>query len=70
METSKKLFTKIITNWLYSSINQYKLISKSNYADLQGGQTTFPIKILKNLLEDAKEKRKKSGYFFKTSKSF
>jgi len=55
LETSKKIFTKIINNRLAKTLTSHPILSPLNWAGLPQGNTKEPINIINNILEDARE---------------
>ncbi len=49
---------KILTNRLSRIMAKYGILKGNNFADLPGGSTELPIKIMNMILEDAKENNK------------
>ncbi len=49
---------KIITNRLSRIMAKYVVLKGNNFADISGGSTELPIKIMNMILEDAKENNK------------
>src|ERR1043165_3863333 len=54
IEHTKKLYTKILTNRLSTTLSKYSILNPHNYVALPGNSTNNPIHILNNFLEDAK----------------
>ena len=71
METTRKLFTKIINNRLAQTLADHKILNKSNQAGIPGGRTVYPIHILNNIMEEAREEKKELWLLFQDiSKAF
>ena len=66
LETPKKIFKKILSKRIDKITQESLKIRAWNWAESQGGFTHPPIKILNYALEDAKENKKRFGYYFKT----
>ena len=59
LEHAKKLYTKLLTNWLNNIFTKYEILSFYNYIALPGNSTAIPIHILNNIIEDASCNSKK-----------
>jgi Reverse transcriptase (RNA-dependent DNA polymerase) len=71
METLRKIFTKILTIRLSEILKTNNILSGNNYAGLPGGRTSYPIHILNNTIEDAREHKKELWLLFQDiSKAF
>jgi ribonuclease HI len=64
METLRKIFTKILNDRLAKILSNHQILSQSNWAGLPGGRTAYPIHILNNLMEDAREQNKELWLLF------
>ena len=71
LETSRKCFTKIITNRLSEICKRHNILAGPNYAGLPGESTQEPIQLLNNICEEAREKGKELWICFQdTAKAF
>ena len=71
METTRKCFTKIITNRLSSICKKYNILRGPNFAGLPGESTAEPIQLLNNICEDARENKKELWILFQdTAKAY
>ena len=64
LETTRKCFTKIITNRLSSICKKYNILRGPNFAGLPGESTAEPIQLLNNICEDARENKKELWILF------
>lgn len=64
LECSRKLFFKIITNYLYSKLNEYPILSPYNFAGLPGGNTVSPILSIINLIKHSKDQKEQMWLLF------
>src|SRR5438045_2572659 len=53
IEHIKKLYTKILTNRLSTTLMSKQILSLLNYVALLGNSTSTPIHILNNIIEDS-----------------
>ncbi len=58
METTRKCFTKIITNRMSTLCKEKNILRGPNFAGLPGKSTLEPIQLLNNICEEAREKKK------------
>src|SRR5438552_18432947 len=58
METTRKCFTKIITNRLSTICKEKNILRGPNFAGLPGESTLKPIQLINNICEEAREQRK------------
>ena len=58
METTRKCFTKILTNRISTICKEKNVLRGPNFAELPGESTLEPIQLLNNICEKAKEKQK------------
>ena len=71
LETTRKCFTKIITNRLSSICKKYNILRGPNFAGLPGESTAEPIQLLNNICEDARENKKELWILFQdTAKAY
>ncbi len=54
----RKAVMKIITNRLSHIMAKHAILKGNNFADILGGSTELPIKLMNMILEDAKEEKK------------
>ena len=71
METTRKWFTKIITNRLSAICREKNILRGPNFAGLPGESTLEPIQLLNNICEEAREQKKELWVLFQdTAKAF
>ena len=71
LNTSRKCFTKIITNRLSSICKEHNILAGPNFAGLPEESTQEPIHLLNNIIEEAREKKKELWICFQdTVKTF
>ena len=71
LETTRKLFTKIITSRLSHICKREKILKRPNFAGLPGESTAEPIQLINNICEDARENNKELWILFQdTAKAF
>ena len=71
LETTRKLFTKIITSRLSFICKEKKILKGPNFAGLPGKSTAEPIQLINNICEDARENNKELWILFQdTAKAF
>jgi ribonuclease HI/endonuclease/exonuclease/phosphatase family metal-dependent hydrolase len=71
METTRKCFTKIITNRISTICKMKKVLRGPNFAGLPGESTLEPIQLLNNICEEAREKKKELWILLQdTAKAF
>ena len=58
METTRKCFTKIITNRLSTICKKKSILRGPNFTGLPGKSTLEPIQLINNICEEAREQRK------------
>jgi hypothetical protein len=58
METTRKCFTKIITNRLSIICKERSILRGPNFAGLPGESTLEPIQLINNICEEAREQNK------------
>jgi hypothetical protein len=69
METTRKCFTKIITNRISTICKERKILRGPNFAGLPGESTLEPIQLLNNICEEARKKKRTMDSFTRHSKS-
>ena len=71
METTRKCFTKIITNRLSTICKEKSILRGPNFAGLSGESTLEPIQLINNICEEAREQRKELWILLQdTAKAF
>jgi hypothetical protein len=70
METTRKCFTKIITNRLSTICKEKNILRGPNFAGLPGESTLEPIQLIKIYVKRQENKEKNYGFCSKTCKSF
>jgi hypothetical protein len=71
METTRKCFTKIITNRMSTLCKERNILRGPNFAGLPGESTLEPIQLLNNICEEAREKKKELWILLQdTAKAF
>ncbi|GBB93797.1 hypothetical protein RclHR1_22300004 [Rhizophagus clarus] len=58
LEVIRKIFTKFISTQLSNILQDHNILCKVNYCGLKGESTASPIRLINNLIEDAKENSK------------
>src|SRR6185295_12894982 len=58
LEHIRKIFTKIITNWLSKTMSKYFILDLHNFVALPYSSTTQPIHILTNILQEVQTQNK------------
>ena len=71
MESTRKCFTKIITNRISIIYKKKNVLRGSNFAGLPGESTLEPIQLLNNICEETREKKKELWILLQdTAKTF
>src|SRR5438477_2114461 len=71
METTRKCFTKILTNRISTICKEKNVLREPNFAGLPGESTLEPIQLLNNICEEAREKKKELWILLQdTAKAF
>src|SRR5438477_7951196 len=71
METTRKCFTKILTNRISTIYKEKNVLRGPNFAGLPGESTLEPIQLFNNICEEAKEKQKELWILLQdTAKAF
>src|SRR5579863_495772 len=71
LETTRKCFTKIVTQRLSALCKKHNILRVPNFAGLPGESTAEPIQLLNNLCEDARENKKQLWILFQdTAKAY
>ena len=65
LETTRKCFTKIITDRLGGICKRKNILRGPNFAGMPGENTMEPIHLLNNICEEAREMAKNYGSYFK-----
>ena len=60
LETTQKIFTKILNDRLSATMITHNILSPHNWAALPGSSTQEPIYILQSIIEDAKQKHQQA----------
>ncbi|GES89333.1 RNA-directed DNA polymerase from mobile element jockey-like isoform X1 [Rhizophagus clarus] len=58
LEVVRKIFTKFISTQLSDILQDHNVLCYANYCGLKGESTASPIRLINNLIEDAKENSK------------
>ncbi|GBB84196.1 hypothetical protein RclHR1_10820002 [Rhizophagus clarus] len=58
LEIVRKIFTKFISTQLTDILQDHNILCNANYCELKGESTASPIRLINNLIEDAKENSK------------
>ncbi|GBC01887.1 hypothetical protein RclHR1_04370008 [Rhizophagus clarus] len=58
LEVVRKIFTKFISTQLSDILQDHNVLYNANYCGLKGESTASPIRLINNLIEDAKENSK------------
>ncbi|GBB98305.1 hypothetical protein RclHR1_31980001, partial [Rhizophagus clarus] len=58
LEVVRKIFTKFISTQLSDILQDHNVLCYANYCGLKGESTVSPIRLINNLIEDAKENSK------------
>src|SRR5438477_7253839 len=71
IETTRKCFTKILTNRISTICKEKNVLREPNFAGLPGESTLEPIQLLNNICEEAREKKKELWILLQdTAKAF
>ena len=66
LETAHKAMIRLLNNRLAKIMVTHRILKGNQFAGLPGTSTFEPIRIVNEIIQDAREKKKKSGFYFKT----
>src|SRR5581483_4029533 len=64
LECVRKAVVKIISKRLSNLLSKHKVLKGTNHARIPGSNTTFPLRIIRSIIEDAKNRNKELWVLF------